>query len=187
MPPLFILCLILIGLVAFPDSGKASGSRPEKKVEWQETDLIQGYALLYGIADKQRQLDLILIVKTAQKPTAKLAREITSVYGDLFDYLKKREIRSQKISQAGSGLPQAETSTRQKIEITKTKQLLGRSGRDFDLSLLSTQIEALTYSVALLDQIVLHESSEENKTRAAEFRKKLESLSAGVWQELKRL
>jgi hypothetical protein len=53
MPPLFILCLILIGLVAFPDSGKASGSRPEKKVEWQETDLIQGYALLYGIADKQ--------------------------------------------------------------------------------------------------------------------------------------
>jgi hypothetical protein len=55
------------------------------------------------------------------------------------------------------------------------------------LSLLSTQIEALTYSVALLDQIVLHESSEENKTRAAEFRKKLESLSAGVWQELKRL
>jgi hypothetical protein len=183
----FMLAAALILSAGFPTRCPAMGSKTEKEKAWKEEDLANGYALLYGITSKEKNLDMLLVVKTAGNPTKELVNKITILYSNLFDYLEGLEINRKKIAQVGNGLPVAETSSRVTIEQTKTKQLLGRSGREFDLTLLSSQIEALAYSSALLDNIAKNESSPSNRRQALDYQKRLDSLQMKAWEQLKSL
>lgn len=165
----------------------ASGSRAEKKVEWKQADLNQGYALLYGIAEKQKSLDMVLIVKTTGPQTAGLIKEITQTYGKLHDYLKPLKINGQTVAESENGLPLAETSSRARIERIKTEQLLSRSGPFFESSLLGTQVEALTYSSALLSHIAEQDPSSVRKEKALAYQKRLDALLKKIWHRIETL
>jgi hypothetical protein len=177
----------LLLLISLPGLAQASGSRTEKKVEWKSNDLNQGYALLYGIAKKQKSLDMVLLVKTAEQPTADLIREITKTYTDLYGYLEPLKINDQAVAKSKDELPLAETSSRARIERIKSEQLMSRSGSFFELSLLSTQTEALTYSSALLSHIAEQDPSPANKQKALVFQKKLEDLLKKTWRRIETL
>ncbi len=182
---LLFTLLLLSGI--FSSHTLASGSRAEKKVEWKKTDLHQGYALLYGIAEKQKSVDMLLIVKNASTPTAALIKEISRTYGELHGYLKPLAINGQLVAKSSNGLPLAETSSRDRIQRIKTEQLLSRSGPFFDLTLLSTQVEALTYSSALLSHIAEQDPSSANKEKALAYQQKLDGLLKKIWQQIEKL
>jgi len=60
-----------------------------------------------------------------------------------------------------TGLPIEEVRTRQSIAVTRSAQLLAASGREFELELLLSQNEALTYIGHLADTLSRHEQDPE--------------------------
>src|SRR5262245_24358891 len=109
----------------------------------------EGYANLYELLGKQRHLGKLLLIKRESSPVHAVVKEIARVSDDGYDQLKKFGKADATLNLTASGLPLAEVKTREAIEATRRKQLLGASGAAFELQLLLSQNEALTYGAHL--------------------------------------
>lgn len=176
--------ILILFLVFYPPPAFCMGTKPELKEDWKHANLVQAYALIYDISDKQKNLEMLLLVKTASPSTSESVNEISLTYRNLFNYLKSLKIHGQQIAKAQTGLPPAEVASRNLIQKIKTKQLMSRSGVFFELTLLSTQVEALTYSSALLQQIAEHETIPKNKTQALAYQNKINAHLKKIWEML---
>src|ERR1051325_31144 len=106
----------------------------------------EGYSLLYELASKQSNVDKILIVKHAHPKIAALIKEIAQTFGQGKDQLESLAQKDPRLSLKSIHLPPLEQKTRESIEATTTKTLLFASGKEFELQLLLTQVQALDYA-----------------------------------------
>jgi hypothetical protein len=105
-----------------------------------------GYSLLHQLLDEQKDVSLLRFIKPEHKDVKNLVKRIATTSGTGAELLEKFALDDPAIRLDDFRLPPAELATRASIAATKQKELLGQTGDTFELSLLLTQTEALSYA-----------------------------------------
>src|SRR3954470_2274348 len=121
-----------------------------------------GYALLFDLLGDEQNVSKLLIVKRDRPELKKLVKEISTASGKAHKELEKLDKHG--INLKDQGLPTAETQARKSISHEKGKTLLAEKGSDFEIALLLTQNEALTYG-SHLAQVVAKGETDADRVR----------------------
>lgn len=140
-----------------------------------------GYARLDALLGKQRNVDKILWLKSADDDVSGLLDTIATTTGEA-------RKRIGKLIGAAAGidvdrLPDAriDQRTRAAIEATTREELLGAGGVEFEVRMLLSQLEGLRYGAHLARQIAEAEVSEERAEYLRGLAEELEGLRERVF------
>jgi hypothetical protein len=128
-----------------------TGCQTPKAISPRETATIQstrnnGYSLLHQLLAEQKDVSLLRFIRPEHADTKELVKRIATTSGAGAALLEKFANDDPTISLDDIRLPPAELATRVAIAATKKKELLSQSGDTFELTLLLTQTEALSYA-----------------------------------------
>ena len=104
------------------------------------------YSLLHQLLDEQKHVSLLRFIKREQDDVKNLLKKIAAASGAGAKLLEEFARHDPSIKLDDIRLPPGDAATREAIASTKKKELLGQTGDEFELSLLLTQIEALSYA-----------------------------------------
>jgi hypothetical protein len=139
------------------------------------------YSLLYQLLEEQKDVSLLRFIKREPSDVKTLINKIaktSAAGGKLLEELARQDpaIRLDELR-----LPPGETATRDAIAATKQKELLGQSGVEFELSLLLTQTEALSYGWHLASVISENEPNPDRAGALAGISKDMETAYQEVY------
>lgn len=104
------------------------------------------YSLLHQLLDEQKDVSLLRFIRPEHADLKNLVKRIATASGAGAKLLEAFAKDDPSIRLDDFRLPPGEVATRDAIASTKEKELLGQSGDTFELSLLLTQTEALSYA-----------------------------------------
>ena len=104
------------------------------------------YSLLHQLLDEQKDVSMLRFIKPEHADVKKLVKQIATTSGAGAALLEKFAADDPTLNLNDIRLPPGETATRDSIASTKEKELLGQTGDRFELTLLLTQTEALSYA-----------------------------------------
>ncbi len=107
------------------------------------------YSLLHQLLNDQKNVSLLRFIKREQEDVKNLVKKIAANSGAGAKLLEEIARRDPSIRLDVQRLPPGEAATREAIGATKKHQLLHQSGGEFELTLLLTQTEALSYAAHL--------------------------------------
>jgi len=141
--PLLTVMLLAACLLTGCQSPKAMSPRQSNAMQSTRNN---GYSLLHQLLAEQKDVSLLRFIKSEQSDVSKLVKKIATTSGAEAALLEKFAKDDPSISLDDIQLPPAELATRAAIASTKEKELLGQTGGTFELTLLLTQTEALSYA-----------------------------------------
>ena len=104
------------------------------------------YSLLHQLLDEQKDVSLLRFIKAEHPDVKNLVKRIATTSGTGAKLLEEFAKNDPSIRLDDLRLPPGELATRDAIASTKQKELLGQTGDTFELTLLLTQTEALSYA-----------------------------------------
>jgi hypothetical protein len=105
--------------------------------------------LLHQLLAEQKDVSMLRFIKAEHSDVKNLVKRIATTSGTGATLLEKFAKDDPSISLDDIRLPPGELATRDAIGSTKQKELLGQTGDTFELTLLLTQTEALSYASQL--------------------------------------
>jgi len=111
-----------------------------------QTTRINCYSLLHQLLDEQKDVSILRFIKPEHPDVKNLVKRIATTSGTGARLLEEFARDDPSISLSDIRLPPGELATRDAIASTKEKELLGQTGDEFELTLLLTQTEALSYA-----------------------------------------
>ena len=144
----------------------------------------EGYALLYELTDQEQNVDKILILKHAPPPVAAVIKEIAQLFGHAHDQLDQFAKQDASLQMDKTRLPALEEQTRGAISSQTTKRLIFSTGREFEIQLLLTQLQALQYASHLAQQVARQDRQADRGRFLKEFSQQCERLYQHVLQLL---
>lgn len=139
-----------------------------------------GYALLYQLLGDEKNVSKLLIIKRERAELRDLIRDIAQRCGTAHEELERIAKADAGLDVKTNGLPAVEIGTRDAIGKAKAKQLLTESGKEFELRLLITQHEALTYGSHLAATVAKSETNPERAQILRRLASDLEVLESRV-------
>jgi len=103
------------------------------------------YSLLHQLLADEKHVSLIFFIKREEDDVEKLVKKIAANAATGAKLLEEFARHDHSIRLDDFRLPPGEAATREVIAATKKKELLGQTGDAFELSLLLTQAQALSY------------------------------------------
>jgi hypothetical protein len=125
---------------------QSPGARPPSKNVASRSVRNNGYSLLHQLLDEQKGVSLLRFIRPEHPDVKKLLNKIATTSGTGAKLLEAFAKDDPSIQLDDLGLPPAELATRAAIAAAKKKELLNQSGDTFELTLLLTQTEALSYA-----------------------------------------
>ena len=104
------------------------------------------YSLLHQLLDEQKDVSMLRFIKREHPDVKNLVKRIATASGDGSKLLEEFAKHDPSIQLEDIRLPPGEAATRKEIASTEKKELLGHTGDEFELALLLTQTEALSYA-----------------------------------------
>ncbi len=104
------------------------------------------YSLLHQVLDAQKDVSLLRFIKREEADVKSLVKRIAANSAAGAKLIEEYARHDPLLSLTDVRLPPGEEATREAIASTKKKELLGQTGAEFELSLLLTQVEALSYA-----------------------------------------
>ena len=104
------------------------------------------YSLLHQLLDEQKDVSILRYIKREQVDVKNLVKRIATTSGTGATLLEEFAKDDPSIQLDDIRLPPGELATRDAIASTKQKELLSQTGDEFELTLLLTQTEALSYA-----------------------------------------
>ena len=126
-----------------------------------------GYPLLFELLRDEKNVSKLLVIKRERAELKALINEIAATAARASKQLETFAKADPSLDLKSQGLPAAEVETRASIATQKGKELLVEGGKEFELNLLLSQSQALTYAAHLAETMA---KSEANQTRAAYLR-----------------
>lgn len=142
------------------------------------------YSLLHQLLDEQKNVSLLRFIKPEQADLKKLINQIATTSWTGAKLLEKFAQEDPTINLHDILLPSGEVSTRDAIAATKQKELLGQTGEKFELTLLLTQTEALSYGWHLAEVAAAHEPDPEHARALTGLGKDMQELYNAVFTRL---
>ena len=134
------------------------------------------YSLLHQLLDDQKDVSVLRFIKREHSDVKDLVKKIATTSGAGAKLLEKFAKNDPTVSLDATLLPSGETATRDAIASTEKNELLSQTGDEFELTLLLTQTEALSYAWHLA-QVASENDSQPDRARAL----------AGVSEDMKNL
>ena len=103
------------------------------------------YSLLHQLLDEQKDVSLLRFIKSEHPDVKTLIKKIATTSATGATLLEKFAEDDPSIKLDDIRLPPGEVATRDAIASSKEKELLSQTGDTFELTLLLTQTEALSY------------------------------------------
>jgi len=141
--PLFVVMLLAAGVMTGCQSPKASSPSGGGAALATRNNC---YSLLHQLLDEQADVSMLRFIKREEGDVKKLVKRIAANSAAGAKLLEKFAADDPSISLTDLRLPPGEVATRDAIAATKQKELLGQTGDEFEMSLLLTQTEALSYA-----------------------------------------
>jgi len=104
------------------------------------------YSLLHQLLDEQKDVSILRFIKPEHSDVKNLVKRIATTSGTGATLLEEFAKDDPSIRLDDIWLPPGELATRDAIASTKEKELLSQTGDEFELTLLLTQTEALSYA-----------------------------------------
>jgi hypothetical protein len=104
------------------------------------------YSLLHQLLDEQKDVSILRFIKREPSDVKNLIKKIAANSATGAKLLEEFAKDDPSISLDNIRLPLGELATRDAIASTKQKELLSQTGDEFELTLLLTQTEALSYA-----------------------------------------
>jgi hypothetical protein len=123
------------------------------------------YSLLHQLLDEQKDVSILRYIKREHSDVKNLIKKIAANSAAGAKLLEKFAKDDPSISLDDIRLPQGELATRDAIASTKEKELLSQTGDEFELTLLLTQTEALSYA-SHLAKVAGENESQPDRARA---------------------
>jgi hypothetical protein len=136
-------------------------NHPAAAAPKQEQIRANCYGLLHDLLNQQKNVDKLLLIKLESRELNRLIKAIASTSGIGAKKLEDFANRDGSIDLNQLSLPPGEVATRDAIATTKTKELLTSFNVNFELNLLLTQAEALSYAWHLSKVASANESQPE--------------------------
>ena len=144
------LSFLLLALIAVLQLGCQTAERPVSGTQSPASNAPNhAHALLFGLLDDEKNVSKLLIIKRERPELRALINEISERTGKAHKELEAFAKSDRTLNLKDQGLPSAEVLTRNAIAKARAKELLTESGKEFELRLLLTQNEALTYGAYL--------------------------------------
>ena len=115
------------------------------------------YSLLHQLLDDQKNVSLLHFIKSEHPDVKNLIKKIATTSATGATLLEQFAKDDPAIKLNDISLPPGEVATRDAIASTKEKELLSQTGDRFELTLLLTQTEALSYGWHLAAVASLYE------------------------------
>ncbi len=142
------------------------------------------YSLLHQLLDEQKDVSLLRFIKREHSEVKNLVKRIAAVSGTGAKLLEEFAKDDPSIHLDDLRLPPGETATRAAIASTEKKELLDQSGNEFELTLLLTQTEALSYAWHLTTIAGENEPQLDRARALAGLAKDMENLNYEVFAML---
>jgi hypothetical protein len=104
------------------------------------------YSLLHQLLDEQKDVSILRFIKREHSGVKDLVKKIAVNSATGAKLLEEFARHDPSIQLGDIWLPPGELATRDAIASTKQKELLSQTGDEFELTLLLTQTEALSYA-----------------------------------------
>jgi hypothetical protein len=134
------------------------------------------YSLLHRLLAEQKDAGLLRFIKREQEDVKNLVKKTAAKSAAGAKLLGEFAKHDPSINLDDIRLPPGETATRKAIASTKMKELLGQTGDEFELTLLLTQTEALSYAWHLAKVAGENESQPDRASALAGVSKDMEDL-----------
>jgi hypothetical protein len=178
IPSLIAMMLLTAGLLTGCQSPKAMA--PPKSVASQSIRN-NGYSLLHQLLNEQKDVSLLRFIRPEHADVKQLVNKIATTSGTGAKLLEAFAKDDPTISLDDIGLPPGELATRDAIAATKKKDLLSQSGDTFELTLLLTQTEALSYGWHLAEVTSTNEPQPERARALAGLGSDMQNLYREVF------
>lgn len=132
--------LLLSGGCQLPQKLPATAATKQQQIR------INSYSLLHQLLDQQRNVDKLLVIKRESAELRQLIKSIATASAAGAERLENFAKQDVSISLDQFSLPPGEVATRDAIASTKKKELLTPFNPNFELDLLLTQSQALSYA-----------------------------------------
>ena len=123
------------------------------------------YSLLHQLLNDQKNVSLLRFIKKEQEDVKTLVKKIAANSATGARLLEELARHDPTIHLDDIRLPPGEAATREAIASTKQKEMLSQTGDKFELSLLLTQAEALSYA-SHLAKVAGENESQPDRARA---------------------
>lgn len=137
-----VLVSLFCGCAGTPDPAQPRVVQPAAQAEFVRNNAA---SLLYDLLNEEKNVSKVLLIKRERDELDRLIKTISTVAGDAVKNLEQLAKSDPTLNLKAPALPAGEKATREAISKTKTSQLLGSSGPEFEFQLLLTQVEALSY------------------------------------------
>jgi hypothetical protein len=151
---LILACCAFAWLLVPPTTDAAQSKAPTVT-----TNDHHGWALLYDLLGDEKNVSKLLIVKRDRPELKALVKQISDTAAKAHKEFEKFAKRDHTLNLKDTGLPPAELETRKSISKEKAKSLLAEKDKSFEIALLLTQNEALTYGAHLAQTVASFETN----------------------------
>jgi hypothetical protein len=142
------------------------------------------YGLLHQLLDEQKDVSMLRFIKREHADVKDLVKKIASSSGAGSKLLERLAKQDPSINLDDIYLPPGEVATRAAIASSERKQLLSQTGDEFELALLLTQTEALSYAWHLAEVASENDSQPDRKRALAGMSKDMENFYHEVFAML---
>jgi hypothetical protein len=142
------------------------------------------YSLLHQLLDEQKDVSMLRFIKREHTDVKNLVKKIATTSGTGAKLLEEFAKDDPSIKLDDIRLPPGELATRDAIASTKEKELLSQTGDEFELTLLLTQTEALSYAWHLAKVTGENEPQPDRAHALAGVSKDMENLYHEVFEML---
>jgi hypothetical protein len=142
------------------------------------------YSFLHQLLDEQKDVSMLRFIKREHVDVKNLVKKIATDSGTEAKLLEEFAKKDPSLHLDDIRLPPGETATRDSIASTKEKELLSQTGDKFELTLLLTQTEALSYAWHLAKVAGENETQPERARALADISKDMETLYREVFTML---
>jgi hypothetical protein len=139
----FIMLALLMFILVGCHTARPYSTAPPRDAEGIERNY--GFALLYATIEDETRVDQVLMIKQPRAEVAELLRDITSFAKTAKQQLDEFANQDETLGYDQHGLPHVEAKSRDLTARTTTRAVMRSTGRDFEITILLTQHEALSY------------------------------------------
>src|ERR1039458_7047639 len=130
---------VLTGCQSPPARSPSAGNAPQSTRN-------NCYSLLHQLLDEQKDVSMLHFIKKEHTDVKDLIKRIAVASGNGSKQLEEFAKHDPSINLDDIWLPPGEVATRDAIASIKKKQILSQTGDTFEMTLLLTQTEALSYA-----------------------------------------
>lgn len=140
----------------------------------------EGYSLLYDLMSKQKDVDKLLFIKKEKPDVGTVIERIAATCTNAAQKMESFRTEDPSLNLEVKSLPSVEEATRASIESQRTSELLFSAGKDFEVHLLLSQAEGISYGAHLAKVLAEEEKHNGRKEYMMHLSKELQDLHKGV-------